>query len=418
MSKITTLNQLIGYFDAFANAHAQINDFGYGATSEMSTSEQINYPLLWVTNASSSTIEVSRNKSVIPILTFQFIVLDQWNNQSNYKDTNGLESNNTGEIMSDTQQICMDIINYISNYLREQDVFIPDGSVTIEPAQDEGTDKQYGWILTLDLQILNLNCTIPGDFNNIIPPNPCECDSVYVSNSDDSYMANVESGGVLELPVDQNNNPITPDNVVSNKIIVTTGGSGSADSLQPTRSGQTTSYAVGDDGDLELGRDNSFSTLSWINPFGNNDRFTDMNGLQVYGNKVLIDWSSYSEADDVVDAFILSKDSNSTGTKNWVDWMAGIPYTTADTLVDGFTLANIRQIQILMDFDNVYPLNYVPFNHINSGTADELYTSTADVSLPNYRMLMTSRHVTGSRISSTIRRALLSRQFTLSELGL
>jgi len=164
MSKITTLNQLIIFFEEFATAHAQINDFGYGATSEMATSEQIDYPLMWVTNSDSSNVEKANNNTITPITSFSFIFLDQWNNQSNYKNVNGLNSNNTGEIMSDMEQVCYDLITYINMSAREKQILIPEGSYSIEPAQDEGTDKQFGWILTLDIKRLHINCVIPGNF--------------------------------------------------------------------------------------------------------------------------------------------------------------------------------------------------------------------------------------------------------------
>jgi len=165
MSKITTLNQLIIFFEGFATKHAQINYFGYGATSDMSTSDQIDYPLMWVTNADSSSIELSESKTITPTTTFNFIFLDQWNNQTNYKDTNGLESNNTGEVMSDMEQVCYDLITYINLNSRELELLIPPSSYSIDPAIDEGTDKQYGWILTLDIKRLHFNCTLPGEFN-------------------------------------------------------------------------------------------------------------------------------------------------------------------------------------------------------------------------------------------------------------
>ena len=43
------------------------------------------------------------------------------------------------------------------------------------------------------------------------------------------------------------------------------------DLLQKT--GQTTSYRTGDDGDIEAGRDVDFTTLKADNPFGNTNLF-------------------------------------------------------------------------------------------------------------------------------------------------
>jgi hypothetical protein len=60
------------------------------------------------------------------------------------------------------------------------------------------------------------------------------------------------------------------------------------------KTGQTTSYRTGDDGDLEAGRADSFSVLSANNPFGNTNRFTDTLGGTAYANNIVIDWSTYN----------------------------------------------------------------------------------------------------------------------------
>lgn len=53
-----------------------------------------------------------------------------------------------------------------------------------------------------------------------------------------------------------------------------TGGTNSA----PLKTALTTSYATGDDGDTQRGRATDFLTLDFINPFGNNRRFTGLTG--------------------------------------------------------------------------------------------------------------------------------------------
>lgn len=65
-------------------------------------------------------------------------------------------------------------------------------------------------------------------------------------------------------------------------------------SAELTKTGQTTSYRTGDDGDLEKGRGLSFFTLSNPNIFGNTNRFTDELGGQTYAKNIVIDWSTYS----------------------------------------------------------------------------------------------------------------------------
>ena len=52
------------------------------------------------------------------------------------------------------------------------------------------------------------------------------------------------------------------------------------------KTGQTTSYRTGDDGDLEAGRNVDFTTLAENNPFGNTNRFTDELGGQTYTKNI------------------------------------------------------------------------------------------------------------------------------------
>jgi len=60
-----------------------------------------------------------------------------------------------------------------------------------------------------------------------------------------------------------------------------------------TKSGQTTSYRNGDDGDIEAGRGSGFFTLTGNNPFGNTNRFTDTAGGTTYANNIAIDWNTF-----------------------------------------------------------------------------------------------------------------------------
>jgi hypothetical protein len=80
-------------------------------------------------------------------------------------------------------------------------------------------------------------------------------------------------------------------------------------SSSPTRStttlmktGQTTSYRTGDDGDLQAGRDTDFLTLDTA-PLHNDgtatintttNRFTDVLGGQTYSDDIVLDWSTWN----------------------------------------------------------------------------------------------------------------------------
>jgi hypothetical protein len=153
-----------------------------------------------------------------------------------------------------------------------------------------------------------------GKFSNIIL---CTTDSAAgacadatVENSTQSYQVNVASGGTLVLPdithIDpQGNNVVTPAQVVFDS---TTYASGIV-YKRPTITGSKTSFYNYDDvwnlqngvydityptypasyAQLDLASANPFITLLANNAFGTKDRFTDINGLQVYGDDYIID---------------------------------------------------------------------------------------------------------------------------------
>jgi len=221
--------------------------------------------------------------------------------------------------------------------------------------------------------------------------------SARVSNSDDSYDVNVASGGDLELPdenitlnsgafltkpsvkdqdielVDTSDAPITPDSVVGNKIVVDTSAGGSTLGAMPLQTGQTTSYATGDDGDLQRGRLVDYTTLPHNNGFGTTDRFTDELGGQTFTNNIVIDWSTWDGGTDV-NGYILSSNSDSNNTRQvWATWMAGQPYTT-DSFGNWYVV-NINEMNNLMNYESTNGLNGYPFNNPTNSNGN-LWTST------------------------------------------
>ena len=140
------------------------------------------------------------------------------------------------------------------------------------------------------------------------------------------------------------------------------------------KSGQTTSYRTGDDGDIEAGRATDFFTLSTNNPFGNTNRFTDELGGSTYTNNIVIDWSTYDNgAGTVLGYYRVYNASN-------VNWNTAIDNSlthSVGTFTSGWRLPNRAEMfNILLHEGGVlgYPLNYAPFN-INLATV--FYTSTS-----------------------------------------
>lgn len=130
------------------------------------------------------------------------------------------------------------------------------------------------------------------------------------------------------------------------------------------KTGQTTSYRTGDDGDLEAGRANTFLTLASNNPFGNDKRFTDILGGQTYTNNIVIDWSTY----DGSTVLGLSRAVVATG-KTWNNAVDECIAFSVGTYTSGWRLPNIREIFNLTNYvnDQYNLLNYTPLNLSSSG---------------------------------------------------
>jgi hypothetical protein len=123
------------------------------------------------------------------------------------------------------------------------------------------------------------------------------------------------------------------------------------------KTGQTTSYRTGDDGDLEAGRADSFSVLSANNPFGNTNRFTDELGGTTYTNRIRIDWSTYNGT-NVLGYYQLSTPLLQTWAQA-IDWGLAL---SIGTFTSGWKLPNINELMNLMNWSLSANLNYSPFS--------------------------------------------------------
>jgi hypothetical protein len=132
------------------------------------------------------------------------------------------------------------------------------------------------------------------------------------------------------------------------------------------KTGQTTSYRTGDDGDIEAGRDVDFFTLPSNNPFGNTNRFTDELGGQTYTNDIVIDWSTYDGSD------VLGYSRVSLGLFNWANCIDNCLSYSVGTFTSGWRLLNVNELWNIVRQDNSQLLDYAPFNL----TSTSLWTST------------------------------------------
>jgi len=147
------------------------------------------------------------------------------------------------------------------------------------------------------------------------------------------------------------------------------GGSSSAVGATLMKTGQTTSFRTGDDGDLEAGRATDFFTLNTNNPFGNTNRFTDELGGQTYSNNIVIDWSTY----DSVNGKVLGYDITKRGTDTWDDAIDKALALSIGGYTSGWRLWNMREADNLRNFGLNRVLEWSPFS---DATNDDYWTST------------------------------------------
>jgi hypothetical protein len=178
-----------------------------------------------------------------------------------------------------------------------------------------------------------------------------------VKNSDESYNTTVAAGGTLSLPditvTDSDGSTFTAPSVQD--ITCTPSAAPVGATLMKT--GQTTSYRTGDDGDLEAGRATSFTVLASNNPFGNTNRFTDELGGQTYTNNIVIDWSTYNGS-NVLGYKRTNTNVVSGGWNNAIDTCLS---TSIGTFTSGWRLANVKEWENILNRELSSPLGYAPF---------------------------------------------------------
>jgi len=244
-----------------------------------------------------------------------------------------------------------------------------------------------------------------------------------VENSDASYTDTVESGGTLVVPdsnvnvnsslegtvvsaktididVTDGSSPVTPNavSVVGNTVTVEVpAGGGAPVGATLMKTGQTTSYRTGDDGDLEVGRATDFFTLASNNPFGNTNRFTDELGGTAYTNNIVIDWSTYDGST------VLGWRRTATPGINWNDAIDGALLVSIGTFTTGWRLPNINELFSLMDREQTgaggRAISYSPFINFNSNFA--LWSSTTNKLITSQALATNSNNGYVSNVNKT-----------------
>jgi hypothetical protein len=166
----------------------------------------------------------------------------------------------------------------------------------------------------------------------------------------------------------------------------------SRSTAQLMKTGQTTSYRTGDDGDLEAGRNVSFTVLAENNVFGNTNRFTDELGTQTYTKNIVIDWSTYNGST------VLGYRRTTTSGQTWNQAIDGALLTSIAPFTTGWRLPNFMELLSLANFQIVGFLNYSPFNL----SSVNLWTSTTTAGATSGAFMLS---LAGNNINSNFSKA-------------
>lgn len=175
------------------------------------------------------------------------------------------------------------------------------------------------------------------------------------------------------------------------------------------KTGQTTSYRTGDDGDLEAGRATNFTTLASNNPFGNTNRFTDELGGQTYTNNIVIDWSTY----DGSTVLGLSRAVVATG-KTWNNAVDECLAFSVGTYTSGWRLPNMKEIYNFVNFVND-PSNFLNYSPVNISSTGRVYwSSNTNVSASTSAYFFSNVGMTGQNAKTTAYTYFPVRTFTVT----
>jgi len=198
-------------------------------------------------------------------------------------------------------------------------------------------------------------------------------------------------------------------------IKIATGGGGGAN-LTTLTTGQTTSFATGDDASVPYGREANFLTLAANSPAGNTFRFTDTLLGQTFSSGVAIDWAYRDDVNELVVGWQIGDNGSNVNWEDAIDYCLSL---ILDTYTD-WNLPNSNLIDTLKSTIYSRTLNYTPFSVTgnvsfwSSSTLEGVLTTYA-ANLPN-RLYGTLGAV--SKTSTSGMRAKAYRVYTYAELGL
>lgn len=290
-------------------------------------------------------------------------------------------------------------------------------------------DGQVGTIISGQVVIANSDISINGTLAQEVLAEDSQ--NILVTNTDNTQIGTVT--GNVQIPdsqitVNSANYSTTPATVTGNVSVeyedttdvgTISGGrvvipDNRFNSANPYKTGQTTSYASGDDGDLERGRGTNFTTLDHNNPYGNTTRFLDELGGTSFANGVYVDWATANYVGQTVLVW-----QNTLRGGAGINFADSITASAALTIISltGWTLPNASEAFSIIDHEQASaPLTHIGINSI----ANPLWTTTTRAD--NTTLARIFNTVTtplgNANKSNPVALYIVCRYFTFAELGL
>lgn len=142
-----TLNNIVDRLEQLAGQHLQIQDFNCGNTADIGTKtedgRELKYPFLHV-DYSNTNYEFGTGRGIgSKIYTVTVLILDKIS-------TNITEA---AEIMSDTEAILSDVIQFVSTDSEMKNFRIQNTDINAQPVKDNTKNGTQGWACELNFNI-------------------------------------------------------------------------------------------------------------------------------------------------------------------------------------------------------------------------------------------------------------------------
>jgi hypothetical protein len=178
-----TLNQVIKNLNNIANSHYQISSFGNGSVAEFATSGITNYPAMWV-DYQPAQVQGRSYTHVVTVYIADRLIKGKKNEL---------------EVLSDVQQICLDIIAQCQSTIYGWSLV--SDNVTLNPFYEprfDDEDAGYYFDLTFKIPFDYNRCQIPFT-TSPSASTYTSCNPVTIYNQNGQVITQIDAGGTYTV---------------------------------------------------------------------------------------------------------------------------------------------------------------------------------------------------------------------------